>query len=123
MDTRLYRFVLAGGAATLTTYLVLIAGVEAFNLPAVAASALGYALGIVVNYVLNYRFTFNARQRHTSVFPKFLAVMLIGMLANAAIMAAGVELLGLHYVLAQFLAIAVVLSWSYTANRLWSFAG
>jgi putative flippase GtrA len=49
--------------------------------------------------------------------------MAIGMLTNAAIMAACVELLGLHYLLAQLLAIAVVLSWSYTANRLWTFAG
>ena len=122
MDTRLYRFVLAGGASTLTTYLVLIAGVEVFSLPAVAVSVIGYALGIVVNYVLNYRYTFNASQRHAAAFPKFLVVMLVGMLANAAIMAAGIELVGLHYAAAQLLAIAVVLSWSYTANRLWTFA-
>ena len=123
MDRRFYRFVFAGAAATLTTYAVLIFGVESLELSAVFASVVGYALGILVNYALNYRYTFNARQRHTAVFPKFLAVMVIGMLTNAAIMAACVELLGLHYLLAQLLAITVVLSWSYTANRLWTFAG
>lgn len=123
MRSRFYRFVLAGAGATLTTYAVLVIGVELLRLSPVLASIIGYALGIVVNYTLNYRYTFAARGRHATVFPKFLAVMLVGMLVNAAIMAVCVNLAGLHYLVAQLIAISVVLAWSYTANRRWTFAG
>lgn len=123
MKGRFSRFLLAGAAATATTYLTLIVGVELLRLPAVPASAAGYALGILVNYAINYRFTFESSKKHSAVFPKFLFVMLVGMVANATMMAVGISVIGLHYLVAQLVAIAVVLSWSYTANRLWTFAG
>jgi putative flippase GtrA len=123
MKAQLSRFVLVGAIATATTYAVLILGVEVFGLSAVLASALGYLLGIMVNYGLNYRFTFAASSRHVIVFPKFLAVMLVGMMLNAVIMLLCVNALELYYLAAQLVAIGVVLTWSYTANRLWTFSG
>lgn len=115
------RFALVGVAATATTYLVLITGVELLGVDAVAASIAGYLAGIVVNYLLNYRFTFRSQQRHRVVLPRYLAVMLVGLLLNAGLMYVGVNWLGIHYALAQFGAIAVVLVWSFAANRVWAF--
>jgi putative flippase GtrA len=109
-------------AATVTTYTVLIIGVEGLHINAVAASVAGYALGVVVNYILNYRYTFSSDQHHHVVIPKFLTVMAVGMFINAVVMYATVNWLGLHYMLAQLAAVAVVLMWSYSANRLWTFA-
>ena len=89
---------------------------------AVTASVVGYALGIVVNYLLNYRFTFGCDEQHHVVIPKFLTVMVVGMFINAAVMYTGINWLGFHYMLAQLAAVAVVLLLSFTANRLWAFA-
>jgi putative flippase GtrA len=122
MNASFTRFALVGAVATVTTYVVLIFGVEALGVSATAASIAGYTLGIFVNYLLNYRYTFNTNKQHAVVFPKFLAVMLVGMIANAAIMIACHELAGLHYLVAQLIAIAIVLLWSFTANRLWTFS-
>ena len=109
-------------AATVTTYVVLIAGVELFRINPVVSSVIGYALGTAVNYALNYRFTFASENKHQVVIPRFLAVMTVGMLMNAGIMWLGINLLGVHYLLAQLVAVAMVLLWSYSANRLWTFA-
>ena len=121
MKNQFLRFALVGTAATATTYAVLIVGVEGLHINAVTASVAGYMLGIVVNYILNYRYTFGSDQHHHVVIPKFLTVMTVGMFINAVVMYAAINWLGLHYLLAQLTAVAVVLMWSFTANRLWTF--
>ena len=113
---------LVGTAATVTTYTVLIVGVEVLHVNAITASVVGYVLGILVNYILNYRFTFGSVQQHHVVIPKFLTVMIVGMFINAAVMYLGINWLGFHYMLAQLAAVGVVLLLSFTANRLWAFA-
>jgi putative flippase GtrA len=122
LKNQFLRFALVGSAATLTTYVVLIVGVEGFQVNAVIASVVGYALGIAVNYVLNYRYTFGSDQHHHIVLPRFLLVMFLGMFLNAAIMYSGTKWLGVHYMIAQLCAVAIVFMLSFSANRLWAFA-
>ena len=122
MNKQFLRFALVGAAATITTYAVLIIGVEGFHFNAVISSVVGYGLGVMVNYILNYRYTFSSNQSHHVVIPRFLAVMAAGMLINATVMYAGMNWLGLHYMFAQLAAVGVVLMLSFTANRLWTFA-
>ena len=111
-----------GVTATIVTYAVLIAGVEGLHMNAVTASVAGYALGIVVNYILNYQYTFNSERHHKVVFPRFLVVAVLGMLMNAFLMYTGINWLGFHYILAQLFAVAIIFMLSFTANRLWTFA-
>lgn len=122
MKNQFLRFALVGTAATITTYAILIIGVEGLHINAVAASVTGYLLGIGVNYFLNYRYTFGSDQHHHVVIPKFLAVMMVGMFINAAVMYTGTNWLGFHYMLAQLAAVVIVLMLSFTANRFWAFA-
>ena len=122
MKNQFLRFALVGTAATITTYAILIVGVEGLHINAVVASVTGYMLGIGVNYILNYRYTFGSDQHHHVVIPKFLAVMVVGMVINAAVMYTGTYWLGFHYMLAQLAAVVVVLMLSFTANRFWAFA-
>lgn len=122
MSKQFLKFALVGLTSTITTYAVLITAVEGFGANAVGASIVGYALGIVVNYLLNYRYTFGSNKKHSIAVPKFLVVMGIGMILNAGIMFAGVNGLAMHYMLAQLAAVALVLLWSFTVNRFWTFA-
>ena len=114
---------MVGVTSTLSTYIVLILLVEISKVDVIAASVVGYVVGIVVNYTLNYGFTFRSKRHHRILVPKFLFVMIVGLLLNTGIMFVGVNWVGIHYGLAQLAAIAVVLTWSYTANRLWVFTG
>jgi putative flippase GtrA len=122
LKNQFLRFALVGTAATITTYAILIIGVEGLHINAVTASVTGYLLGIGVNYFLNYRYTFGSDQHHHVVIPKFLAVMMVGMFINAAVMYTGTNWLGFHYMLAQLAAVVIVLMLSFTANRFWAFA-
>lgn len=122
MHKQFMKFALVGAVATLTTYAVLILLVEVFHQGAVLSSLAGYLLGAWANYLLNYHFTFDSDQRHVVVLPKFLTVMAVGFLFNAIVMYAAIHLLSLQYLLAQLIAVSVVLVWSFTINRLWAFA-
>ena len=121
LKTQFLRFILVGIAATLSTYIILILLVEAWQINVIVASVIGYLVGIVVNYALNYGFTFQSKQHHHHLVPKFIVVMMVGLLLNTGIMFVGVNWFDINYVLAQLAAIAVVLIWSFTTNRLWVF--
>jgi putative flippase GtrA len=119
--TQFLRFVMVGATATLTTYLILIFLVEIWRMNVIGASVLGYLAGIAVNYKLNYGFTFRSERQHRIVIPRFIFVALVGLLLNTGLMFVGVSWFGIHYILSQLAAVAVVLIWSFSINRLWVF--
>lgn len=102
-------------------YATLVALVRGANVGPVAASGLGALLGALVNYRLNYSFTFRSDKRHRDVIAKFLAVAAVGLGLNVALMALLTHLLSLYYLAAQVLTTGTVLLWTFTGNRLWSF--
>lgn len=118
------QFVLFSGVgviAAVAHYGTLICLVELVALRAVAASALGFTAGALVNYSLNYRITFRSDKAHREAMAKFFTVALVGLGLNTAIMALATEVLALHYLLSQVLATGMVLVWNFTGNRLWTF--
>lgn len=57
---------------------------------AVAATAIGSALGAVCNYFLQFHVTFQARAQHHHAMPAYFAAVFVGTLANLAVF------MGLH---------------------------
>ncbi len=114
-------FVVAGGVATAAHYALLIVLVEWLGIAPVPASMAGYVLGALVNYRLNYVYTFQSRKRHREALAKFLVVAGIGFVLNAAILHAAIGPLGVHYLPGQVFATVVVLFWNFAANKLWTF--
>lgn len=117
---RLVRFTLVGGVATALQYLVLVVLVRAGNLEPTAASSVGFAASAVVNYLLNYRFTFRSDRPHGPAAAKFALLAGTGLLFNAAIMHVLIGT-GMSYLPAQVCATTVVLFWNFIGNSLWTF--
>ena len=88
----------------------------------VAASSVGYGAGALVNYVINYTFTFESNKAHSSALPKFFVVAGFGFALNAGLVALFARLLEFHYLLAQVLATVIILLWNFVLNRIWTFA-
>jgi putative flippase GtrA len=115
------RFASVGATGTAVQYAVLWAGVEAMGWPAAASSALGYALGSVVNYLLNYFFTFGSAKSHVEAAAKYYSVLAVGLALTAALMALFVNRLGWNYWVAQLLTTGVALLWHFAGSRWWAF--
>jgi putative flippase GtrA len=121
MHRELLRFLLVGGFCTALQYLVLVAGVEFAHADAVIASAAGFLVSAVVNYLLNRRFTWASNVPHGRAVRRFVTVLLIGLALNVLGMRLLHGYLHWHYVFAQVLTTVVTLLWNFTGHRHWTF--
>lgn len=115
------RFAAVGASGTAVQYIVLWAGVELFALPVAPASGAGYMLGSVVNYLLNYFFTFQSGKSHAETATKYYTVLAVGWCLNTGLMWLLAHLLGWNYWLAQILTTGIGLVWNFIGSRWWVF--
>ena len=116
-----FYFSAVGGIGTGGHYLTLITLVENNVLSAVPASVAGFTIGAIINYMLNYHFTFNSNKSHKEAMSKFFIVAIFGAIINTALMYIGVDIVHVYYLLAQISATAIVLFWNFIINKYWTF--
>ena len=110
-----------GAIGTLGHYTILIVLVQFWAVDPVFASSIGFIVGALINYILNYHFTFQSDKRHSEALTKFLIVATIGAGMNGSIMYSGVENTNINYLAVQIFATCVVLLWNFVVNKLWTF--
>jgi len=117
-------FIFAGMGAigTIGHYTALIILVQVINTDPVFATTIGFVVGALINYVLNYRITFNSNKRHSEALTKFLVVASLGAVINGLIMSAGINMFDVHYLIIQVIATCFVLALNFIANKYWTFA-
>ena len=118
---RMLRFAVVGLATAVLYYALLYATVELLSVPAVAASAGVYLLVIAINYRLHYSWTFALSSPHTAAIKRFLFMTGCGFFINVSIMYICVSLLQWNYLLAQAVAMGVIIMWNFVLSSLWVF--
>jgi putative flippase GtrA len=118
---RFLAFAGVGVIGTAAHYLTLTVLFEVLGLSAVISSSAGYVVGAVVNYLLNYRYTFRSSLSHARTAPMFFAIAGVGFFMNGAIVALLTGRFSLHYLLAQVVATGTVLVWNFLANHFGTF--
>ncbi len=121
MIQSLIRYAMVGAVGTLAHYAVLVVLVERGRVSPPVATAIGFTMGALVNYFLNVRFTFQSTRPHREAMPRFFAAAAAGMAANTGIVALGVNVFRLHYIVPQVVATAVVVFGTFCVNRAWTF--
>ena len=111
-----------GGIGTIGHYATLVLLVQAIHFDPVVATTIGFIAGALINYLLNYRLTFNSNKRHRETLTKFFSVAGLGTVINTAIMSAGINMFDIHYLIIQVLATCIVLVLNFFANKYWTFA-
>ena len=82
----------------------------------------GAVCGTAAAYAGNRQFTFASRVPHRRAMPRFGLIAAGGAIANGTIVWAGSDLLGLHYLVPQVFATAMILVIGFALNRSWTFA-
>ena len=118
---RFAAYVCVGATGTLVQYLMLAALVSMHMLGAVAASCVGAVAGALVNYYLNYRFTFRSTRPHRKTAPRFFFVAAAGLALNGALMFVLTHWTRLPWLLAQCATTGCVLMLTYTSSSIWTF--
>ncbi len=109
---------LIGTAVHYTTMAILI---RVFSFEVVLASTCGAIAGALVNYVLNYFYTFRSKKDHRDAIVKFWLIAAIGWGINAGILAMNEYLVGINVIPAQLTATVVVFVVTFLMNRRWTF--
>lgn len=119
--SRLARYGIAGGLATASHYVTMVALVWAWNGWELLATSVGFVVGAFVKYPLNYWMVFTSRQRHRIAVPRFVATLAASFLANGALFALFRHLLDTHYLVPQVLTTAIIVVGNYLVARFWVF--
>lgn len=117
LSRQFLSFVFVGGSATLLQFVLLAGFVEWLMVGEVAASAAGYLLSSVYNYLLNYYFTFTGRQSHWQALPRFTVVVVIGVIVNTLVFT--LMLYVMPYLLAQLFAVGATLVVNFLLHKFW----
>jgi putative flippase GtrA len=111
-----------GGVATAVQYAILVALTVSAGVRRLLASCIGFVPSAAANYTLNRRFTFRGDVDYLVGCERFAIIALGGLALNAMVIAAGMDLAEINYVVSQLVATAVVLLWNFHANRAWTFS-
>ena len=114
-------FAAVGVVGTIGHYVALVVLVSVGGVDPVISSALGFVVGAMINYWLNYHVTFKSTLLHTETVWKFFSVAAVGLLLNTLLMGLLVSMLRVHYLFGQVVTTGIVLLWNYLANRHWTF--
>lgn len=116
------RFAGVGCMSAIGQFGLLIILVQVAHSPAVFASTAGMILGAVINYSLNYHFTFRSSSRHRDSAIRFGILFIIGLTLNAFFMWIGVDVLHANYLLTQIVAVGLIMVWNFFWHRFWTFS-
>ncbi len=89
--------------------------------PAVTGSAVGYLLGSISNYILNYFLTFRSGKSHAEAATKYFLILAVGWCINLGLMTLLVEYWGWWHWYGQVLTTGFVLCWNFGGSKLWAF--
>jgi 4-amino-4-deoxy-L-arabinose transferase-like glycosyltransferase len=112
-------FATVGVFGTLVHYSVLYFLVQFQGYSPVFATGCGALSGMLLNYLLNFKVTFNSARPHTYALPRFVVIAVVGMVMNQFLMADLSQ--RIYYLYAQVLTTLLVLNWNFLANHLWTF--
>jgi putative flippase GtrA len=96
--------------------------VNGLGLEPIGTSVFVFGFVLLISYILNYFWTFQASRGHTEVFPRFIIVSVIGLLINTGIMYITVDILRWWYLWGVLIAIFFVPCSNFLLNAYWAFS-
>ena len=116
------KFCLVGGSGVIVNSGVLYLLHEWLRLALLLASPLAVEMAILNNFFWNNLWTFRARSIELPRLAKFNLVSLGGLVITTSILYVLAEHYGLHYLVANLIAIGVATLWNFTLNLFWTWS-
>jgi len=116
------KFSIVGFVNTSGSYLLFFILLELAKVNYIIASVSAYILGTLISYIGNKYWTF--RIRHTAwrlEFIKYMILNLVGLIINTLIMVLLVENFKMHPMIAQIIAMSVVIFYNFFGSKFWVF--
>ena len=116
------RYLISGGVAAVIHFVILTGLVEIFDTNATLATSIGFIVGSVANYSLQYHWTFSADGPHHIMFTRYALVTLTTMSINAGLFWLFTQQFGLFYLYSQLIATGLMVFVNFQVNKHFTFA-
>ena len=117
---QIIRFGIVGFLCFFIEYGILVFLTEVAGINYLISNACGFAVAVIVNYIMSICFVFDADKERNKVkeFIVFLLFSIGGLGINQAVMWGAVELLGIHYMVSKIGATAIVMVYNFITRKL-----
>lgn len=119
------KFGVVGVIAFVIDYGLLALLTEVFGVNYLVSATISFTVSVIFNYVASMRYVFTHKEdmSRRREFVIFVVLSIIGLLINNGCMWAGVELLGIHYLIVKIVATAIVMIWNFVTRKIFLDAG
>lgn len=113
------KFGVVGVIAFFIDYGLLAFCTEVLGINYLVSATIGFCVSVVFNYIASMRYVFSHKQgmSRRKEFVIFVCLSVIGLLINNGCMYAGVELLGIHYLVVKIGATVIVALWNFASRK------
>ena len=119
------KFGVVGVIAFVIDYGLLVLLTEVFGVNYLISATISFIVSVIFNYVASMRYVFTHKEdmSRRREFIIFVVLSVIGLIINDAMMWAGVDLLGVSYLLVKIVATVVVAIWNFITRKIFLDAG
>lgn len=117
---QIVKFGLVGGLAFIIDYAVLIICKELLSLPILLATAIGFTVSVIFNYIASIKWVFDVNKERSSTkqFILFIVFSVIGLLITELIMWVGTDIFDINYLFVKIVATAIVMVFNFITRKM-----
>ena len=122
---QIMKFGVVGIIAFFIDYGLLALLTEAFGINYLVSATISFTASVIFNYIATMRYVFTHKQgmSRRREFDNFVVLSVIGLGINNLCMWAGVELIGVHYLIVKIGATFLVMVWNFVTRKKFLDAG
>ncbi len=121
LSAQFCRYFVSGVIATVVHLVILSFLVELTNCPPTVSSAIGFIGACLGNYMLQHYWVFSVKGSHRVFFLRYITVTAITFFLNIGLFWLLFQVVGLWYLVAQLVAIALIFILNFLINRSYTF--
>lgn len=116
------KYTLVGSMGLILDMASLFVFVEYVHMHVLIASALAFMISVINNFIFHKYWTFKDKSHHfKKQFVSFFVISIINLGITVFCMYIFVDVFGIWYMISKLITATIVLIWSYTANKIWTF--